>query len=70
MRFETDHKTYKIGKLFYLLTQDGLWWFRIFNGYGLHGKNWRKNGLSFSDRYAPKHTRLKIGNWIFKILKP
>lgn len=63
-----NRKTYKlkIRYLFILYLTEGLFWFRIFGKYGLHGMNIKKHIVLFSDRYRP---RLKIGNWIFKCLK-
>lgn len=54
-------------KWFHLYRTKGLFWFRFFRGYGFHGKDIRLHPPLFSDRYR---RRLRIGNWIFKILKP
>lgn len=43
-------------------------WFRIF-GYGLVIKNWKLNGLTFSDRHG-FGPHIKIGNYIIRPLKP
>lgn len=57
---------FKIGKIFYCYKRDGLFWFRFFNKWGLHGNDIRRSILLFSDMNCK---RLKIGNWIFKLLK-
>lgn len=44
-----------------------LGWFRIF-GKGLSWKEISKHPLLFSERYGYKKT-LKIGNWVFGLLK-
>ena len=54
-------------KAFSYYSTDGLWWFRIF-GYGLHGKNFKKHKLLFSERNGYR-TCIFLGNWIFRILK-
>lgn len=64
-----NEKIFKIGRMFYLCRFKGGFWFRIFNRYGLHGKNFKMYPLLFSDRNNLDE-RLIIGNWIFKILKP
>lgn len=62
-----DCRVFRIGILFYLYRTDGLFWFRFLGGYGVHGKNTLKRDMLFSDRNCK---RLRIGKWIFKILKP
>ena len=62
-------KTFKIGKLFYLYRTDGLFWFRFFGGYGFGGRNILKHRLFFGERNGYIKF-VKVGNWIFKIMKP
>jgi len=40
-----NEKIFKIGKVFYLCRFKYGFWFRIFNRYGLHGKNIRVHGV-------------------------
>lgn len=62
-------KQYGLGRLFYLYVTEGLFWFRFFKGYGVHGKNTNKHKLLYSERNG--YTKfIKIGTWRFKILKP
>lgn len=61
-------KSFRIGNLFYLYRTKGVWWFRFFKGYGLHGKNIKLIGLSFSERNGYSKY-LKLGSWIIKTLK-
>jgi len=49
--------------------EKGLFWFRLFGGYGLHGKNVTTHSLLFSERQKITR-RLQIGDWSFRILKP
>ena len=62
-------KTVKIGRLFYLNYEKGLWWFMIWNRYGLAGKKIKKHPLLFSERNGYTKS-LKLFGWSFKILKP
>lgn len=55
-------------RIFSKYQDKGFWWFRIF-GWGLHGKNIKLHPMLFSERNR-KVKFIKIGNWIFKILKP
>jgi hypothetical protein len=64
-----DGKVFQIGNIFCLYSKRDLFWFRFFNGYGLHGKNVKTRGLLFSERNNLSK-RWKVGNWIFKFLKP
>lgn len=68
-RISKPGKTYRIGKFFYLYKTSGLWWFRLWNDYGLHGKDVSKHPLLFSERNGYSK-RLQIGSWSFRVLKP
>jgi hypothetical protein len=65
----TKHKTFKIGKAFYLYRTDGLFWFRFFGCYGLHGKDFEKHPLMFGERYGYRK-KFKFRKWAFGFLKP
>lgn len=63
-----NRNDFEIKKVFFLRRFAGGFWFRFGDtGYGFHGKNIKRNLITFSDRYG---RRLRIGSWIFKILKP
>jgi lysozyme family protein len=67
--YKKDCKIFKIGKLFYLYITDDLFWFRFFNGYGIHGSNIKKSIILSSERYGYKKY-IRIFGWKFRILKP
>jgi len=58
---------FQIKGFFSFYKYKGMFWFRFF-GYGLHGKNYIKHHLLFSERTGYKKF-VKIGKWVFKILK-
>lgn len=53
--------------IFYLLHEDGRGWFRLF-GKGLSWKNYKKYGLTFSQRNKLTKT-IKIGRYAITFLK-
>lgn len=57
----------RMGKIFYLYVTKGLFWFRFFSKIGIHGKNFKKYPLIWSDRYGDGKVFI-AGNWRFKIL--
>jgi len=69
IEYDFNEKIFKIGNIFYLCRFKGGFWFRFLRRYGVHGKNTKIHELVFSEKYL-LGKRLKIGNWIFKILKP
>ena len=56
----------KIHKIIYWYSSTGFFWFRIF-GVGLHIKNTKITGLSFSERIG-KAKGLRIGKYRIKVL--
>lgn len=51
------------------LIAPGIYWFRIFGGYGLHIKDTVRHRLIFSERFG--HTkRIQVGPWSIRLLKP
>lgn len=69
--FGEKHTDYRIGGyIFYLVITNGLFWFRFFLGYGLHGRKAKTRGFTlFSERMGITKT-VKLFGWTFKILKP
>lgn len=64
-------KSLSIGKtFFYILWDNGSFFFRFFNGYGLRGRdNSKTQWIPFSERYGYVKV-YKLFGWTFKILKP
>jgi hypothetical protein len=69
-QMDLNGKVFKIGKIFYLYYKKHFFWFRLFNGYGIWGRNQKVKLFElFSERNS--YTKyLKIFGWKLKILKP
>ena len=63
-------KVFKIGKLFYLYRSKSTFWFRIFGGYGIWGRNAKDISLELFSERIGRTKYLKIFGWKLKILKP
>ena len=61
-------KSLRIRKVIYIHWNKMEFWFRLYNGYGINGRN-SKAFFSFSERQNPKKM-FRIFNWKLKILKP
>ncbi len=58
------------GNFFYMTWDKYFFWFRLFGGYGLHGRsNKKKRFILFSERMGITKT-YKVFGWTLKILKP
>lgn len=59
-----------IWKIFSFSAGYGLFWFKIFNRYGVWAKNIKSNHLLFSQREKySKFEYHKLGNWVFQFFK-
>lgn len=65
----STYKVFKIWKLFYLCRGKHSGWFRILGGYGIRYKNTERCFIIFSERNKCQ-PQLRIGKWLFRILKP
>lgn len=63
-------KHFRLGSIFYLYYEKYMFWFRVFNGYGLSAKSLKKNWFAyFSERNGHRKT-YKLFGWKWEILRP
>lgn len=63
-------KSFSIGNLFYIYYEESIFWFRVFNSYGIYGK---KNDAKMVQLFSERNGYAKFVNifgWKFTLLTP